>query len=112
MAKRQPGLKSSRSSPAGAAEAVGLPDSVKSFAANFNNLGLKRLICTSNDDSPLTGQMTLFDENNAGNGQRKKPKAIAVIVDHVKDENNDGGTARDGLPEGIEHPSSGRLRCL
>lgn len=34
--------------------------------------------------------MTLFDEYNAGNGHRKKPKAIAVIVDHVKDENNDG----------------------
>ncbi|MGE3182838.1 MAG: adenine-specific methyltransferase EcoRI family protein [Phycisphaerae bacterium] len=62
----------------------------KYFAANFNMLGLKRLICTSYDGSPLAGQMTLFDEYNAGNGHRKKPKAIAVIVDHVKDENNDG----------------------
>lgn len=66
----------------------------KYFAANFNKLGLKRLICTSYDraywGSPLAGQMTLFDEYNAGNGHRKKPKAIAVIVDHVKDENNDG----------------------
>lgn len=62
----------------------------KYFAANFNRLGLKKLICTSYDGSPLAGQMTLFDEYNAGNGHRKKPKAIAVIVDHVKDENNDG----------------------
>ncbi len=62
----------------------------KYFAANFNKLGLKKLICTSYDGSPLAGQMTLFDEYNAGNGHRKKPKAIAVIVDHVKDENNDG----------------------
>lgn len=62
----------------------------KYFAANFNKLGLKRLICTSYDGSPLAGQMTLFDEYNAGNGHRVKPKAIAVIVDHVKDENNDG----------------------
>lgn len=62
----------------------------KYFAANFNKLGLKRLICTSYDGSPLAGQMTLFDEYHAGNGHRKKPKAIAVIVDHVKDENNDG----------------------
>ncbi|MBL8880361.1 MAG: hypothetical protein JNG88_14705 [Phycisphaerales bacterium] len=30
----------------------------------------------------LHGQMTLFVEYNAGNGHRKKPKAIAVIVDH------------------------------
>lgn len=64
----------------------------KYFAANFNRLGLKKLICTSYDGSPLAGQMTLFDEYNAGNGHRKKPKAIAVIVDHVKDENNDGAT--------------------
>jgi hypothetical protein len=62
----------------------------KYFAANFNKLGLKRLICTSYDGSPLAGQMTLFDEYNAGNGKRKKPKAIAVIIDHVTDENNDG----------------------
>jgi len=66
----------------------------KYFAANFNRLGLKRLVCTSYDGSPLAGQMTLFDEynggENGGNGHRKKPKALAVIVDHVKDENNDG----------------------
>lgn len=62
----------------------------KYFAANFNKLGLKRLICTSYDGSPIAGQMTLFPEHSEGNGRRAKPKAIAVIVDHVKDENNDG----------------------
>lgn len=62
----------------------------KYFAANFNKLGLKRLICTSYDGSPVAGQMELFDEYNEGNSQRKKPKGIAVIVDQVKDENNDG----------------------
>lgn len=62
----------------------------KYFATNFNRLGLKKLICTSYDGSPLAGQMALFDEYAAGNDKRKKPKAIAVIVDHVKDENNDG----------------------
>lgn len=61
----------------------------KYFAANP---GAPGLICTSYDGSPIAGQMTLFDEYNAGNGHRKKPKAIAVIVDHVKDENNDGAT--------------------
>ena len=72
----------------------------KYFAANFNKLRLKRVICTSYDEgnwgSPLAGQMTLFDEynggENRGNGHRKKPKAIAVIVDHVNDENNDDAT--------------------
>lgn len=64
----------------------------KYFAANFNKLGLKRLICTSYDGSPIAGvgPGTLFPEYTDGNGKRKKPKAIAVVVDHVKDENNDG----------------------
>ena len=56
----------------------------KYFAANFNRLGLKRLICTSYDGSPLAGQMTLFQEYNEGNGNRRKPKALADILDHVK----------------------------
>jgi hypothetical protein len=64
----------------------------KYFAANFNKLGLKRLICTSYDGSPIagTGQLTLFPEYTEGNGKRQKPKAIAVVLDQVKDENNDG----------------------
>lgn len=62
----------------------------KYFAANFNKLGLKKLICTSYDGSPIAGQMTLFPEHTEGNGNRQKPKAIAVIVDQVTDENNDG----------------------
>lgn len=62
----------------------------KFFAANFNKLGLKKLITTSYDGSPIAGQYTLFPEYNEGNGKRKKPKALAVILDHVKDEDGDG----------------------
>ena len=62
----------------------------KYFAANFNRLGLKKLITTSYNGSPVAGQGTLFPEYNEGNGKRKKPKAIAVIVGHVKDEDGDG----------------------
>jgi len=64
----------------------------KYFAANFNRIGLKKLISTSYDGSPIAGQGTLFPEYNEGNGQRKKPKALAVIVDHVRDEDGDGAT--------------------
>lgn len=60
------------------------------FAANFNKLGLKRLISTSYDGSPIAGQLELFPEYSEGNSRRKKPKALAVILDHVKDENGDG----------------------
>lgn len=62
----------------------------KYFAANFNKLGLKRLVTTSYDGSPIAGQGTLFPEYNEGNGKRQKPKALAVVVDHVKDEDGDG----------------------
>jgi hypothetical protein len=62
----------------------------KYVAANFNKLRFKRLVRTSYGGSPVTGQATLFDEYNEGNSTRKKAKAIAVIVDHVKDETNYG----------------------
>jgi hypothetical protein len=62
----------------------------KYFAANFTKLGLKKLITTSYDGSPIAGQGTLFPEYNEGNGKRQKPKALAVILDHVKDEDGDG----------------------
>ena len=64
----------------------------KYFAANFNKLGLKKLITTSYDGSPIAGQLTLFPEYNEGNGKRQKPKALAVTIDHVKDEDGDGAT--------------------
>jgi hypothetical protein len=62
----------------------------KYFATNFNNLGLKKLITTSYDGSPIAGQGTLFPEYNEGNGKRQRPKALAVILDCVKDEDGDG----------------------
>jgi hypothetical protein len=50
----------------------------KYFAANFNKLGLKKLVTTSYDGSPIAGQGTLFPEYNEGNGKRQKPKALAT----------------------------------
>lgn len=64
----------------------------KYFAVNFNKLGLKKLITTSFDGSPIAGMGpgTLFTEYNEGNGKRPRPKAVGVILDQVRDENNDG----------------------
>jgi hypothetical protein len=62
----------------------------KYFAANFNKLGLKKLITTSYDGSPIAGQGALFPEYNEGNGKRQKPKSLAVILDRVNDEDGDG----------------------
>jgi len=62
----------------------------KYFAANFNKLGLKKLISTSYDGSPIAGQGTLFPEYNEGNAKREKPRALAVLLDSVRDEDGDG----------------------
>lgn len=62
----------------------------KYFASYFNTLGLKKLITTSYDGSPIAGGMLPFVEYQDGNGERLKPKAIAVILDQVKDEDGDG----------------------
>lgn len=62
----------------------------KYFAANFNKLGLKKLITTSYDGSPIAGQGALFPEYDEGTSKQQKPKALAVVLDHVKDEDGDG----------------------
>jgi len=64
----------------------------KYFAANFNKLGLKKLVTTSYDGSPIAGAQLTFFEYDEGNGKRQKPKAIAVEVEKVKDVNGDGAT--------------------
>jgi hypothetical protein len=64
----------------------------KYFAANFNKLGLKKLVTTSYDGSPIAGAQLTFGEYDEGNGKRQKPKAIAVEIEEVKDANGDGAT--------------------
>ena len=64
----------------------------KYFAANFNKLGLKKLVTTSYDGSPIAGAQLTFGEYDEGNGERQKPKAIAVEIEEVKDVTGDGAT--------------------
>src|SRR6476646_11159076 len=52
----------------------------KYFASNFNKLGLKKLVSTSYDGSPIAGQRNLFPEYNEGNGERLKHKDLAVVL--------------------------------
>ncbi|MFZ7095139.1 adenine-specific methyltransferase EcoRI family protein [Luteimonas dalianensis] len=58
----------------------------KYFAANFNKLGLKRLLTTSYDGSPIAGAQLKFGEYEAENGDRPKPKAVALSLEEVKSE--------------------------
>jgi len=64
----------------------------KYFAANFNRLGLKKLITTSYDGSPIAGAQLTFDEYLEGNGKRQKPKAISVEIEEVTDLDGDSAT--------------------
>jgi hypothetical protein len=64
----------------------------KYFAANFNKLGLKKLITASYDGSPIAGAQLTFGEYGEGNGKRQKPKAIALEIREVTDVNGDGST--------------------
>lgn len=50
----------------------------------------KVLYCNCDDGSPIAGQGTLFPEYDEGNDKRQKPKALAVVLNQVKDENGDG----------------------
>lgn len=61
----------------------------KYFAANFNLLGLKKLIATSYAGSPIVGnQLSVFDIEGMKAEERKEP--IMIEVNEVKDYNNDG----------------------
>ena len=64
----------------------------KYFAANFNKLGLKKLVTTSYDGSPIAGAQLTFGEYDEGNGKRQKPKAIALEIEQVTDVDGDGAT--------------------
>ena len=61
----------------------------KYFALNFNQLGLKKLICTCYDSSPFTGtQLSLFDLNYEIPNRNKK--AYKIEITEVPDSNGDG----------------------
>ena len=67
----------------------------KYFAAKFNDLEIKKLICTSYADSPIVGgEISLFDSNKT---------AYMVEVNEPKDWNGDGGEDLDDVKFAIEH---------
>ena len=81
----------------------------KYFAANFNKLGLKKLVTTSYDGSPIAGQLTLFPEYKEGNSKRQRPKAITVTLDHVKDEDGDGAANIDDVKLFLKRNKAARI---
>ena len=60
----------------------------KYFAMNFNFLGLKKLIATCYDGSPIAGDELSFLADNSKSGLRKT--AYKIEITEVTDENGDG----------------------
>lgn len=61
----------------------------KYFALRFNQLGLKKLICTCYNGSPVTGNELAIHFDGFDNDEPKKI-AYKVEITEVKDENGDG----------------------
>ena len=63
----------------------------KYFAMNFNTFGLKKLIATCYDDSPVAfTQLSLFNEVSEKVFENKNRKAYKIEITEVVDYNNDG----------------------
>lgn len=60
----------------------------KYFALRFNQLGLKKLICTCFDGSPVIGNELMLDFGDFSDDPKKL--AYKVEITEVKDENGDG----------------------
>lgn len=82
----------------------------KFFAANFNRLGLKKLISTSYNGSNIAGVQLSLDEYDQGKRGAPKPSAIALEIDEVTDLNGDGATGIDDVRLFLERNSHSRRR--
>lgn len=67
------------------------------FATRFNDLKLKKLICTCYNGSPVAyTQMSLFDEDGGKDNQEKR-KAYKVEITEVEDYDKNGATNIDDI---------------
>ena len=79
----------------------------KFFAANFNRLGLKKLISTSYDGSPIAGKQLVFDVDI----DNKPPaEAIAIEIEEVNDLNDDGAADTEDVRLFLEQNPHKRRR--
>lgn len=84
----------------------------KFFAANFNRLGLKKLISTSYNGSGIAGAQLTLDEYVHGAKSAPKPSAIALEIDEVTDLNGDGATSIDDVRLFLERNPHSRRRLV
>ena len=73
----------------------------KYFAANFNELGIKKLITTSYIKSPIVGgQLPLFEIEGL---KPKGKEPYKIIINEVKDINNDGAISLEDVEQLLKH---------
>ncbi len=84
----------------------------KFFAANFNRLGLRKLISTSYNGSNIAGVQLTLEEYAQGAKDAPKPSAIALEIDEVIDLNGDGATGIDDVRLFLERNPHSRKRLV
>ena len=68
----------------------------KYFAANFKELGIKKLVATSFSGSPITGkQLSLLELEGVKNEKKKEP--LKIEINEVPDTDNDGAIDIDDV---------------
>mgnify|MGYP000954032372 CR=1 FL=1 len=76
----------------------------KYFAANFNTLGLKKLITTSYSGSPVAGsQLPLFEMKGLKSIKPKDAEAHRIEINKVPDINKDGAINIEDVKRLLEH---------
>jgi len=79
----------------------------KYFAANFNALGLKRLITTSYNKSPIAGrQLPLFEMEGLKSIKPKDAEAHRIEINEVPDINKDGAIGLEDVKQILEHDAN------
>jgi hypothetical protein len=76
----------------------------KYFAASFNALGLKKLITTSYNKSPIAGkQLPLFEIEGMKSIKPKDSEAHRIEINEVPDINNDGSISLEDVKQLLMH---------
>jgi hypothetical protein len=79
----------------------------KYFAANFNSLGLKKLITTSYNKSPIAGrQLPLFEMEGLKPTKPKNAEAHRIEINEVLDLNKDGAIGLEDVKRLLEHDAN------
>jgi len=79
----------------------------KYFAANFNALGLKKLITTSYNKSPIAGrQIPLFEMEGLKSINPKDAEAHKIEINEVPDINKDGAISLEDVKQLLKHKAN------